>query len=286
MKGKYASKIEEAVEAFNIPQNNIAREIDIDLLDENPDNEQVFGMNDIDIIAEDMKHEQFHGAITVFDKQDGRYEISSGHRRYRAAKMAHKKTILCIVYPYPASDKDRSLMLLLSNSRNRVYTPLGWARMIQYFETTQGEDRPEGMKMREYSAKFFNMSPAKVSRYKQLLSLSPSLQSLADRIDFPYIALLKAANLSMDEQERLYSELVKLDDVSGNDIDRNIKKITNTITANSTLVPKKNIDGFLKITGKQLNDLINHDYIIQDRVIVKQYIDRIKSLIQEIEEQL
>ena len=60
--------------------NKKYKEIPVELIDENPDNEQIFGYEDVDYLAESIQENGFGGAIEVYELANGRYEISSGHR--------------------------------------------------------------------------------------------------------------------------------------------------------------------------------------------------------------
>ena len=293
MKGNYKSALEQSVEAFKSAERKSdikespLRSIEIDLLDENPDNEQIFGMQNIESISDDMKKDRYSGAITVFDKGDGRYEISSGHRRYRAAKEAGKTSLDAIVYPYPNSNQEKALWLILSNARNRVYTPLGWAKMIKYYMDTQGESRKKGERMRENAANFFNLSSSRVERYLQLLKLNANLQSLVDKVDFPYTSLVKASNLSDEEQTFVYNKIKDRDDISGKEIEDIIASLMDKKEGKKSEKKDVYIDTYLKNTSKKLSTMIRSGKLqVEDKAIVAGYIDDLKKSIKEIEESL
>ena len=68
-------------------------EIDIARIRKNPDNELIFNMDNLDVLANNIKEVGFVGAIDVIENPDGYYEILSGHRRYEAALLLGMKTI-------------------------------------------------------------------------------------------------------------------------------------------------------------------------------------------------
>ena len=209
--------------------------INIDLIDENPDNEKIFNMDGIENLADNILKNGFDGAISIFKKPDGRYEISSGHRRFRAAKLCDFTTVPCIVKAIP-DDHSRALKLLSSNINNRKMKPMDWARAMDYYENilresdeklkTDGEKKPKG-RMDERIAAFFGISDAQVSRYKALLKLSPHLQELTDNECFPFSSLAKATTLSAELQEILY-EKIKDDSHTRSEIEDIIAKLKHT----------------------------------------------------------
>lgn len=67
--------------------------IDVTLIDENPDNIEVFDMENIDLLANDISKYGFRGAIEVLDRKNGRYEVLSDHRRLRAVRELGWNTI-------------------------------------------------------------------------------------------------------------------------------------------------------------------------------------------------
>ena len=92
-----AKLVNKVIKKVEEDMDNKKRDIEIDLIDMNNDNESVFGLDDIDYLAENIKEDGFSGAIAVYALDNGRYEISSGHRRYLAAKQLGMKTIPAIV---------------------------------------------------------------------------------------------------------------------------------------------------------------------------------------------
>lgn len=186
--------------------NLVAINIPLDQIDENPENEQIFNMDGIDVLAEGIKADGFLGAINVLKKDDGRYEISSGHRRYRAMKLLGNKTIPCIVSPYPDDDVERILRLISSNIRNRELTPLDWARTIDRYMKAIKQRGDKGI-IRDQAAEYFKMAPTNIQRYLSLLKLIPELQALANDPDYAYSAFVTAATLDDKQQHELYDQI-------------------------------------------------------------------------------
>lgn len=202
-RGKNVSNLKK-IQQKSIENSNsiVAIDVPLDQIDPNPDNENIFSMADIDYLAEGIKEEGFFGAIEVYRKPDGRYEISAGHRRYEAMKRLKRATIPCIVKDVP-DDYARGKKLLSSNLRNRRLTTMDMARAIDYFDkliTEAGEKK----NFRKQAAAFFNISEASVYRYQCLTHLIPELQEYANKPNFPYTGFQTAVNLSEDGQKELY----------------------------------------------------------------------------------
>ena len=57
--------------ADSTEMDNKKRDIDVKLIDSNPDNEYIFGHDDIDYLAAEIGEDGFNGAIEVYAKSDG-----------------------------------------------------------------------------------------------------------------------------------------------------------------------------------------------------------------------
>ncbi len=184
--------------------NNKKRDIELDKIVMNPDNEGIFGLEDIDYMAETIEEDGFAGAIEVYALDDGTYEISSGHRRYLASKKLGMKTIPAIVSEN-VDDKTKSKKLIKSNILNRKLTALKTAKALDYYREKVLYDY-KGEKTKEL-ARVFNISHTAVKRYLQLLKLAPELQMYADNENVPYTNLISLTNLDHEEQMEVYRNL-------------------------------------------------------------------------------
>ena len=196
--------------------------IDMNLIDPNPDNDTIFNMDALEYLAKGIKEEGFIGAIEVIAKPDGRYEISSGHRRYKAMELLREKEIPCIIV-HNMDSIVKAQRLLSSNIKNRILKPMDYARAIRYFKENVG--KPQLLKLKEkrlnneplgenaddtlekICTKYFNMSLANLKRYESLLKLIKPLQDLTNEVEFPYSSLSPAATLSDVQQRELYENI-------------------------------------------------------------------------------
>ena len=178
---------------------NQYKNISIELIDENPDNEAIFGVKEIPELADAIKNYGFQGAIDVFQKEDGRYEIISGHRRYRAVRENGDATIPCIIQPAP--DVKRKAELLLGGNINvRDKTPLMMGKMIDYYKVNVMGNAD---KWEAEAEKFFHLSTHTIRKLHRLIFLTPELQELADDRSFPYGGLDRAFELPLEFQKQV-----------------------------------------------------------------------------------
>ena len=187
------------------------RDIPLDQIDMNKDNEYIFGYSDIDFLASEIEDSGFHGAIEVYAMDNGRYEIMSGHRRYMACKQLGFTTIPCIVSEVkdPATIAEQ---IIMSNIHHRDMTPLRMARAIDYYSRnvlTQKKKDYQGRK-RTALAEKFNISETNVQRYLNILKLIPELQKLCDNKAFPFNFFAETVAQCPEEMQRkLYNELLE-----------------------------------------------------------------------------
>lgn len=162
----------------------VVKDIDINLIDMVEVNEDIFGYEDLDFLADDIEEEGFHGTIEVYAKKNGRYEISAGHRRYLAAKKNNMKTIPCSI----EEDTDnitKAKRLIMSNIHQRKMSPYNWAKALEYYRDNvikPEREKNKGKNVKDKSiqgstkdilAKAFNLTASVVQRYLALLKLIP-----------------------------------------------------------------------------------------------------------------
>lgn len=248
--------LNDIMEKANQEKNTIVTiDIDIDLIDKNPDNEKIFNMNDIDFLAEGMKEEGFFGAIEVFKKANGRYEISSGHRRFEAAKKNNMDRIPCIVLE-DVDDVTRAKRLLSTNIRNRKLSPLDIGRAIKYYRAKVLNNEKSGYgegKTRDKLASFFNLSPSKVYRYESLLNLIEPLQKLCEDEEYSFACLSHASSLPKEDQEELY-DMIERFNAMNPDVHITSQRIESKINElKRKKAPQQNIDTTPKIAPPTFN---------------------------------
>lgn len=198
----------------------VTKDVSLELIDANPDNDKIFNMRNIDHLADIIKNDTFVGAIDVFQKKDGRYEIIAGHRRYLAVKKLGYESIKCNIMPEP-DERVKAKRLIFSNLGSRDLGPMDYARSIMYYKVhVIKEDKKNGIKYsnsRAELAKVFHVSEGKVQLYLDLLKLIPELQELADNPDFPYSRLRAVANMPEEDQREIYKQITQIYDEFGSE---------------------------------------------------------------------
>ncbi len=198
--------------------------IPLDKIVENPFNEKIFNM-DITSIKEVIEEDGFRGAIEVYDLKDGTYEISSGHRRFRAALALGHSEILAFVFEKPESESEVLERLITSNLASRDLTPLEYANMIDVYMnrilTSETGKNVKGGK-RKHAEERFGLSGTRIQDYLAILTLPLTVQKYAGIKDFPYRSLQKTKILDdaqLGEFVSILDKKISEEDIRAKDID-------------------------------------------------------------------
>lgn len=215
-KSKNASRAQQMQQKMAMEGNSpVSRLIALDSIVEHEDNEIIYGMDKLDELIESIQEDGFSDPIGVYDLKNGTYEIFSGHKRYQAMTQLGEKSIPAFIFPAPKDNVERAKRLIRSNSLNRDYNPITKARELRYFydNVIVPENKP-GRK-RAQLAKEFGIAESQVAKFLALLDLIPSLQKLISDEDLAFSAFSPAAQLSEEEQEQLYEQIVSLRNEDG-----------------------------------------------------------------------
>jgi len=176
--------------------------IDADLIDESEKNHLIFSIDEDKIkgLSDYMSEIGVHEPIVCFQKSDGRYEIISGHRRFRARLLKGDTKIDVIVKSPPKSEGDKVYQLIFDNIHTRSLGPMDLARALNEIKITWlPEQREQGLvtgDTKDILAKKFNISSSKVSRYLRLLNLIPELQK---KVETGELSVDAALSLTLEE---------------------------------------------------------------------------------------
>ncbi|MDG6079411.1 ParB/RepB/Spo0J family partition protein [Erythrobacter litoralis] len=107
--------------------------------------------------------------IIVRPKEDGRYELVAGERRWRAAQRARLHAIPAIVRNL--NERDVTALALIENLQREDLNPIEEARAYQRLSDDQGMTQAE-------IAKLVDKSRSHVANFQRLLSLPESVLSL------------------------------------------------------------------------------------------------------------
>ncbi|MFQ9891876.1 MAG: ParB/RepB/Spo0J family partition protein [Emergencia sp.] len=199
-------------------ENKLPRIYDIPIseIDDFPDHPfKVKIDEDMDQLVQSIKERGIITPVTLRPKEDGRYEIVSGHRRKKACELAGFETVKAEVREMT---RDEAIILMVeSNLQRSTILPSEKAfsykmrleAMKRQGERTDLTSSPLETKLRssEIIAQGSGESRAQVDRYIRLTELIPEL---LDMVDESRIALRPAVELSFlkkDEQSALLEEI-------------------------------------------------------------------------------
>lgn len=204
-------------------------DLDISLIDEHPENRQLFSMNDSPSIAKSIESEGFFGAIEVYKLPNGRYMLSAGHQRVEALKLLGRNKVPAIVMPMPENYNDGLKKLIKSNVASRKMTPMDNARSIrrlkqiyteEYLQAHEGEALPENYskELNNRIAEEFGVSVQTIIYQDSLNELIPELIELIEQKRVVWSGLAAKFVGSMDEevQRKIYREIEQFINVQPN----------------------------------------------------------------------
>ena len=168
---------------------------------------------DMDQLVESVKERGIITPVTLRKKEDGRYEIVSGHRRKKACEIAGLETI-----PAEVKDltRDEAIILMVDSNLQRS-TILPSEKAFSYKMRLEAMKRqgmrtdltsdPVGPKLGERSneqvAKESGDSTTQIKRYIRLTELIPELLDIVDEGKIAMRPAVELSYLKKDEQEYL-----------------------------------------------------------------------------------
>ncbi len=194
-------------------------------------------------LSESIRQQGVISPIIVRPTAGGRYEIIAGERRYRASKLAGKKTVPAIVRD--VDDKNALAMALIENMQredlNAIEEALGVSRLIEEFGYTH-----------EQAAEAIGRSRSATSNLLRLLNLTEVVkQMLSDgKIDMGHARALLA--LSGADQIQVANEIVAKE-LSVRETERLIARLSEK---EATPQPKKEKSADDRILEERLADSI------------------------------
>ena len=185
-------------------------DIPIELIDDFPDHPFKVKMDeDMDQLVESIKERGLITPITLRPKEDGRYEIVSGHRRKKACEIAGLSYVKADVREM---SRDEAIILMVeSNLQRSVILPsekaFSYKMRLEAMNRLPG--RPSGnltpvvsekMRTNEELGKEVGESREQIRRYIRLTELIPDLLDLVDEGKIALRPAVELSYLSKDEQ--------------------------------------------------------------------------------------
>ena len=188
------------------------RDIPISEIDEFPDHPfKVLMDEDMEQLVESIKRNGVMTPATVRIKEDGRYELISGHRRKKACELAGLETLKCEVKELT---RDEAIIVMVeSNLQRSVILPSEKAfayKMRLEAMKRQGErsdltSSPMGTKLRSDAklAEKVGESRNQIQRYIRLTELVPEILQMVDERQIAFRPAVEVSYLTEEQQYTL-----------------------------------------------------------------------------------
>ena len=187
-------------------------DIPLDLIDDFPGHPYQVRMDeDMDQLVESIKERGIITPVTLRPKDDGRYEMVSGHRRKKACEIAGMTTIKADVRDM--SRDDAIILMVESNLQRSVILPSEKAfsyKMRLEAMNRQGlrSDRSSGpvgqmLNSRDELAQSSDDSARQIQRYIRLTYLIPEILQMVDEGKIAFRPAVEISYLTQDEQKLL-----------------------------------------------------------------------------------
>ena len=202
--------------------NKLPRIFDIPIseIDDFPDHPfKVKIDEDMDQLVQSIKERGIITPVTLRPKEDGRYEIVSGHRRKKACEIAGLDTVKAEVREM---SRDEAIILMVESNLQRStilpsekafsYKMRLEAMKRQAGRPTQDNSSPVGMDLRgkqslDILGEEVGDSRNQVHRYIRLTQLIPPLLDLVDEGRIAFRPAVELSYLKKEEQEDLLEEI-------------------------------------------------------------------------------
>lgn len=191
-------------------------EIPLSEIDDFPDHPfQVRLDDDMDALVQSVKERGIITPVTLRLKEDGRYEIVSGHRRKKACELAGLETVKSEIKELT---RDEAIILMVeSNLQRSTILPsekaFSYKMRLEAMKRQQGErtdltSAPLGQKLdsktsRELLAEKSADSNTQIQRYIRLTELIPDLLNMVDEGRIAFRPAVELSYLTKEQQAAL-----------------------------------------------------------------------------------
>ena len=191
-------------------------DIPLELIDDFPGHPYQVRMDeDMDQLVESIKERGIITPVTLRPKEDGRYEMVSGHRRKKACEIAGMTTIKADVRDM--SRDDAIILMVESNLQRSVILPsekaFSYKMRLEAMKRQAGRPGKEncgpvghnldGQKSRDVLAGMSDDSARQIQRYIRLTYLIPEILQMVDEGKIAFRPAVEISYLTQDEQKLL-----------------------------------------------------------------------------------
>lgn len=191
-------------------------EIPLEQIDDFPDHP--YKVRDDEDMAALIDSIREHGVITpamIRQKEDGRYELISGHRRKRACEIIGIPTLKSEIVDLT---RDQATVLMVESNFQRSHIlpsekafayKMRYEAMKRQGQRTDLTSRPLGTKLRsdQELAESAEDSARQIQRYIRLTNLTPELLALVDEGRMKMRPAYEVSFLNTDQQDYLYYQI-------------------------------------------------------------------------------
>lgn len=221
-------------------------DIPIELIDEFPDHPFKVRMDeDMDQLVESVRERGLITPITLRKKEDGRYEIVSGHRRMKACQIAGFSFVKADVREMT---RDEAIILMVeSNLQRSIILPsekaFSYKMRLEAMNRLPG--RPSGnltpvvsekLRTNEELGKQVGESREQIRRYIRLTELVPDLLDLVDEGKIGLRPAVELSYLSKDEQQMVYKQILDCECTPSHAQTIRMRKISENGGLNSAMI--------------------------------------------------
>ena len=221
-------EIKKAVEEA---EKNGVLEIDIKLIETNPDQpRKVFNEDEIKGLAESIKENGLINPITLREK-DGKYQIISGERRFRAFKFLERNKVPALVLKNIADSKMLELTLVENIQRadlNAIEIARSYKKLIYDLNIKQEE-----------LANRVGKSRSAVSNSMRILDLSENIQNMILQGKLTEGHARSILSLQSEKERENFAKLIVEKNYSVRECERIVKEKKEAKNAPNKETPKK-----------------------------------------------
>ena len=197
-------------------------EIPLDQIDEFPDHPFKVRLDeDMDNLVQSIKDRGIITPITLRQKEDGRYEVVSGHRRKKACEIAGLETVKAEI---KEMTRDEAILLMVDSNlqRSRILPSekafsykMKLEAMNRQGKRTDLTSRPvvDKLKSADEIGETTGESGRQIQRYIRLTELIPELLDMVDDNKIAFRPAVELSYLTKEEQAALL-ETIEYDDAT------------------------------------------------------------------------
>lgn len=223
--------------------------------------------------------------VLVRPKQDGKYEMISGHRRKKASELANKDSIPCIIREL--TDDEATIIMVDSNMQREHILPSEKAFAYKLkLEALNSQGKRNDLTLSPMDTKLdsaeklgkeFDDSRATVFRYIRLTELIPKILDMVDSERIAFRPAVEISYLTKEEQKILLncmkyfdctpslSQAIQLKELSRKkELTKDIiNSLISTEKPNQKEMYKFHVDRLRNLLPRNLDDQSREDYVVK-----------------------